>query len=477
MTKTLAPSEDFLQSLKQLVGPSGWQHPDDAARYLDDPRGYVRGKAALIVLPSNVEEVSEIVKLCAKSRIGIVPYGGGTGLVSGQIVPENDHAIILSLERMNAIRSIDPDNDSMVVEAGCILTDVQNAAQDANRLFPLSLASEGSCRIGGNLATNAGGIQVIRYGNARDLCLGIEAVLPDGTIYNGLSPLRKDNTGYDLRHLLIGSEGTLGIITAASLKLFPKPQSSSTAFCALPSPSHAISLLNFCREAMGDTISAFELMCSEGMDVLAQHFPKERHPFNGEYSWFALIEIAGSPGIEEKFETVLMEAFENELLLDSVIASSSAQSQALWRLRELMADANKLGGVFCSSDTSVPKNRVDDFIQMTDAAILELNPDLIINKYGHMGDGNLHFNVFPPKGVGKDEFMEANPTTQEDVRRIINDMTHQMHGSISGEHGIGRLKTADLQRYGDPVKFAVMKSIKMGLDPDNIMNPGAIFSN
>ncbi|MFK5980917.1 MAG: FAD-binding oxidoreductase [Rhizobiaceae bacterium] len=471
------PSEEFLNSLKELLGSTGWREGEDAARYLEEPRGNFRGKAALIVLPASVEEVSEIVKLCATARVGIVPYGGGTGLVAGQLSLENGHSIVLSLERMNKIRSIDVNNDSMLVEAGCILADVQRAALDENRLFPLSLASEGSCRIGGNLATNAGGIQVVRYGNARDLCLGIEAVLPDGSIYHGLAPLRKDNTGYDLRHMLIGSEGTLGIITAASLKLFSNPRNTATAFCAVPSPSHAISLLKFCREEMGETISAFELMCDQGMKVLASHFPQEQNPFKGEYSWFTLIEIAGPTGINDRFETMLMSAFENELLLDSVIASSSAQSQALWRLRELMADANKLEGAFCNSDTSVPKSQVDVFIEETDAALLALNPGLRINKYGHMGDGNIHFNIFPPEGVGKAQFLTTNPTIQKDVRLVIDQKTHELNGSISGEHGIGRLKRNELQRYGDPAKLSAMKSIKAGLDPLGIMNPGAVFSD
>ncbi|PCI04301.1 MAG: FAD-binding oxidoreductase [Hyphomicrobiales bacterium] len=476
MPELQKPSEEFLNSLKELLGSTGWREGDDA-RYLEEPRGNFRGQAALIVLPANVEEVSEIVKRCSTARVGIIPYGGGTGLVSGQLSLENDHSIILSLERMNKIRNVDVKNDSMLVEAGCILADIQSAALDENRLFPLSLASEGSCRIGGNLATNAGGIQVIRYGNARDLCLGIEAVLPDGSIYHGLTPLRKDNTGYDLRHMMIGSEGTLGIITAASLKLFPNPQNTATAFCAIPSPSHAISLLKFCREEMGETISAFELMCAQGMKVLANHFPQEQDPFKGEYNWFTLIEIAGPSGIEEKFETMLMSAFENGFLLDSVIASSSAQSQALWRLRELMAEANKLEGAICSSDTSVPKSQVDQFIEETDAALLALHPGLRVNKYGHMGDGNLHFNVFPPEGIGKAQFLSTYPTIQKDVRLVIDKQTHQMNGSISGEHGIGRLKRNELQRYSDPAKLAVMKSIKAALDPHGIMNPGAVFSD
>lgn len=469
------PETGLLDHLKSIVGPKGWIAPADAGKYFADPRDRFRGSAALIVLPSTTGEVSQIIATCNETGTGIIPFGGGTGGVAGHMAIDGGSPIVLSTERMNAIRSVNIDDEIVVAEAGCILANVHGIAERNNRRFGLSLASEGSCSIGGNLASNAGGVQVLKYGNTRDLCLGIEAVLPNGSVLDDLKPLRKDNTGYDLRHLLIGSEGTLGIITAAALKLSPRPHETVTFICAIPSPAAAIALLHSIRDRLGDTVTAFELMSGFGIELATKYFKTLRDPFDRRHDWYALVDVEGYRGIRDHLEYLLNQEFERETIADAVIAASENQTRSLWQLRELAYEYNQKEGAICSSDTSVPISRIDAFIRQTDEAVRSLDPDLRCNRYGHIGDGNIHFNIFPPQGVSKRSYLHSHPDIAETTRMLINETTRNCGGSISAEHGIGRLKIADLETYADPTKLAMMRAIKQAIDPNRIMNPGALF--
>lgn len=469
------PDAQGFADLKAIVGATGWKTGADMERYFEDPRGRFTGQAALILLPENTAQVSEIVTYCNAAKIGVIPYGGGTGVVAGQLSIDSPSAVIVSLERMNRVHDISVEDGVMVAEAGCILQDIHDKATDQDLMFPLSMASKGSCCIGGNLATNAGGIQVLRYGNARDLCLGIEAVLPDGSILNELSPLRKNNTGYDLRHLLIGSEGTLGIITAATLVLKPVDPESVTAFCALRSHRDAVQVYKQLRKSLGDCMSAFELMSGFGVDLVRYHFPKLPAPFSEKYPWHLLLQFDGPVGLTQKVEEGLTSFFEQDLMLDAVVAQSQSQSEDLWALRENTPETNRLTGAFCNSDTSVPINRIADFVTQTEDALRAIHSGLRINSYGHIGDGNIHHNVFPPEGIVKADFVKAHPEIIDAVRMAINEVTHQNGGSISAEHGIGRLKTDDLKTYATATKYAALGVIKAALDPNNIMNPGVLL--
>lgn len=470
------PDAQLLAEIKHVVGDAGWLDIKDAQRHLDDPRGRFQGRGCLIVLPNSTEQVAAIVRLCKAAKTGIVPYSGGTGVVAGQLSIDSDNAIILSLERMNKVREISRDDSVMVVEAGCILENIHSAAQDHGMMFPLSMASKGSCCIGGNLATNAGGIQVLRYGNARDLCLGIEAVLPCGTILNELSPLRKNNTGYDLRHLLIGSEGTLGIITAASLVLKPVDPETATAFLAIKSPAHALTVYKQIKGHLGDAISALELLSGLGLDLVTSKFPTLRNPFENGCDWALLLEATGPLGIGERLEAALADCLETDLVLDAVVAQSQSQRDSLWALRENTPEANRMAGAFCNSDTSVPISKVDVFIADTIKSISGIHPDVRINSYGHIGDGNIHHNVIPPAGETKAGFMASNPGIIDAVRMAINETSHHHGGSISAEHGIGRLKTHDLETFADKARYDAIRRIKVALDPNNIMNPGVLIN-
>jgi FAD/FMN-containing dehydrogenase len=344
-------------------------------------------------------------------------------------------------------------------------------------IFPLSMASKGSCTIGGNLATNAGGIQVLRYGNARDLCLGIEAVLPSGDILSELDPLRKNNTGYDLRHLLIGSEGTLGIITAATLVLKPQDPETVTALCAIASPAQALKVFETFRKELGESLSGLELLSDFGLRLVNTHFPALKNPLAEPDDWYLLAEISGQTGTRDRVESVLAECMEAGLLGDAVVASSEAQRAKLWELRETTPEANRLSGAFCNSDTSVPISKIDRFVTETEAAVKAVHPGLRINSYGHIGDGNIHHNVFPPEGIPKPDFIAGNPGIIDAVRHAIDEVTVRCNGSISAEHGIGRLKTGDLKAYGSSEKLQAIRQIKAALDPNNIMNPGAILAS
>ncbi|MEM7060910.1 MAG: FAD-binding oxidoreductase [Pseudomonadota bacterium] len=470
-----APSADDISLLASITGPTGVREGEAAAPYLQDPRDQVQGQAAIVLRPQSTSQVASIVRHCAERRIGIVPHGGGTGLVGGQTQPTGVAPVIVSLDRMTAIRAVVPEENALIAEAGVILADVQAAAERAGRLFPLSLAAEGSCRIGGNLSTNAGGVQVLRYGNARDLCLGLEAVLPNGEILQGLKTLRKDNTGYDLRHLLIGAEGTLGIITAAALKLFPRPGATVTAMLAVRSPTDAVDLLSFLRDELGDAITAFELIQARGVDFLNAHHEGVVDPLDDPPEWRVLVEVIGptESGLEDRVEASFAVAFEKGLATDGVLASSEAQRQQMWWLRETIPEANRKVGAVSNHDISVPIGRIAAFIDDGITAIEKIDPSLRINCFGHLGDGNLHYNVFPAEGRRRDDYVNRRP----EIKTAIHDLVHAHGGSVSAEHGIGRFKTEDLVKYGDPAKLAAMRAIKDALDPNGIMNPGAVLAS
>lgn len=458
---------------ERLAGalPPGTVHPL-SARYAAEPRGRFTTRAGIVATPASVAEVAEIVRFCGAASVGIVPFGGGTGLVGGQIMEDGPAPVILSLERMNRIRSIDTVEDTAIAEAGATLAAAQTAAADADRLFPLSIASEGTATIGGILATNAGGTQVLRYGNARALCLGLEVVLADGSVWHGLTPLRKDNLGYDLRDLLIGAEGTLGIITAASLRLFPRPRLVASALLAVPDPDAALALLSRARGGLGDAVTACELMHRQGLDFVAQTLPGVRLPFADPPEWSVLIE-AGAPAgfdIETAFEAIVADAIAAGEVTDGMIAQTGAQRARFWALREAIPEANRRIGAVSSHDIALPLSALPRFIRDATAAVAALGP-FRINGFGHVGDGNLHFNVFPPDG----ETRADHEHRRTEIRQTVHDMVHGLGGSVAAEHGVGRLKTGDLARYGDPAKLAAMRAIKAALDPGGILNPGAVL--
>lgn len=462
---------DFLTALAATLPEGSLRAPEP--RDLDEPRGRWQGRAGAVARPRNVAEVAQIVRACAAARVGIVPMGGGTGLVGGQVMAEGPLPLILSLERMAALRGAYPSENVLVVEAGMVVATAQAEAEKIDRLFALSLASEGSARVGGVLATNAGGVNVLRYGNARDLCLGIEAVLPDGSVFNGLKRLRKDNTGYDLRHLLIGAEGTLGILTAAALRLFPRPATVATALLAVPSADGALRLLAMAEARASGMISAFELIHRQGLEFLAEVMPEVTVPLSPLSDWMVLVELglpAGFENAEALMAGLLDEAMEAGLVGDGVVAHSAAQRAGLWRVRESLPLANRKVGAVSSHDISLPLSQVPVFIPRATAALLALG-DFRINCFGHLGDGNLHYNVFPAPGRDKADYAAQ----REAVKRLVHDMVHEMGGSVSAEHGLGRLKVGDLERYGDPAKLAAMRAIKAALDPLGIMNPGAVL--
>lgn len=470
---TYAPADaDFAATLSTLLPPGVLCSPEP--RYQEEPRGRYRGQVGILAKPGCVSEVALLLRTANAARVPVVPYGGGTGLVGGQVKPEGTPPLVISLERMNRIRAVYPQENVLVAEAGAILADVQQAALDQRRLFPLSLASEGTAQIGGNLATNAGGVNVLRYGNTRDLCLGLEAVLPSGEIWNGLTRLRKDNTGYDLRNLLIGSEGSLGVITAAALKMAPLPACQGVAVIVVPSPEAAIALLALARDQLGEAVSAFELLHRQGLEFLSEHLPQLRQPFERAPEWSVLVDVGLAQGGDPvaALTTMFERAAEAGLAQDGVIAQSEAQAQALWAVREFIPEANRLVGSVSSHDISVPISEIPAFIARGAEVIAGLGQgDMRINCFGHLGDGNLHYNVFPAKGRSRSDYQEL----REPVKQAVHELVHSMGGSFSAEHGVGRMKVADLQRFGDPVKLAAMGVIKQALDPNGIMNPGAVL--
>ncbi len=441
-------------------------------RYLEEPRGLFQGQGGLLVAPGSVQEVAEVVRACARGRVGLVPYGGGTGLVGGQVAPRGPAPVILSLERMRALRAVYAQENVLVAEAGATLAEVQAAAEAAGLLFALSLASEGTAQIGGLLSTNAGGVNVLRYGTARELCLGLEAVLPNGEIWHGLRRLRKDNTGYDLRALLCGAEGTLGVITAASLRLHPRPARLGTALIVVPDPAAALALLALARGQLGEAISAFELISGVGMGFLAETDCPARAPFGEPPDWAVLIELGQGPGSDP--EGALLALFEaamdKGLASDGVVATSGAQRARLWAMREQIPEANKRIGSVSSHDISLPLSAIPEFLQRAGAAIAAIGR-FRVNAFGHLGDGNLHYNVFPPRGAERAAFAGQ----RDAVREAVHGLVAEFGGSFSAEHGVGRLKVAELARYGDPARLGAMRAIKAALDPAGIMNPGAVL--
>ncbi|OOY15180.1 FAD-binding oxidoreductase [Thioclava sp. DLFJ4-1] len=462
-----AADESFVETLRDAVPGLSLGAP--GASYLEEPRGRYHGLGGVLVKPTSTEEVAAVLKHCHAAGVAVLPYGGGTGLVGGQITEDGPAPVILSLEKMNAVRAVT--GHVLEIEAGATLFEAQQAAEGAGRLFPLSIASQGSARIGGVLATNAGGVNVLRYGNARELCLGVEAVLADGTVISGLKHLRKDNTGYDLKDLLIGSEGTLGIITAATLRLFPRPAAVGTAMMVVESPAAALELLELAEARMPGCVSAFEMISGQGLRFLDEVGPEVHQPFEARPDWSVLIEIGLPEGLAP--EEALAELFEaaEGLVSDGVIASSESQRAQMWTLRESLPEANKRIGSISSHDISLPLPKLAAFIEEARDALLDLG-NIRINCFGHVGDGNLHFNAFPAEGRDRKEYENLRRAIPETVYNLVD----RFGGSISAEHGIGRLKVGDLERYGDPGKLAAMRTIKAALDPKGILNPGAVLA-
>jgi FAD/FMN-containing dehydrogenase len=468
------PSKKVIARLTEIVGPANAiADPAAQAPYLKEWRDLYTGQTPLVLRPGSADEVARIMAVAHENAIGVVPQAGNTGLVGGQIPSEAGTEIVVSVERLNRIRSIDPAGASMIAEAGVTLAEAQAKADGHERLFPLSMASEGSCRIGGNLATNAGGVAVLAYGNARALALGLEVVLPDGRIWDGLKALEKDNTGYDLRDLFIGSEGTLGIITAAALRLFPRPKEKETALAALPTLDAALTLLASARDEAGPELTAFEFMCELSLDMVVRHVPGTRLPFDAKHPWYALIEIsslAADGSGARVLERLLAQATEKKSISDAVIAGSLTQSQELWKLRESISGAQKPEGGSIKHDVSVPVTAIPEFIRRADAAVARLCPGARPVPFGHAGDGNVHYNVSQPLTMEKPRFLAL----WEPMSRAVHDVATSLGGSISAEHGIGRLKRAELARVKSPVELDLMRRIKAALDPKGIMNPGKV---
>ncbi|MDR2788851.1 MAG: FAD-binding oxidoreductase [Candidatus Accumulibacter sp.] len=468
-------TENLADALAAIVGPAQVLTVDgDMAPYLGDWRGRYRGVARCVVRPGNTAEVSAVVRACAEAGTPIVPQGGNTSHCGAGIPDTTGRAVLLSLSRMNAIRAIDTANDTITVEAGCILQTVREAASAVDRLFPLSLAAEGSCQIGGNLATNAGGVQVLRYGNARELTLGLEVVLPSGEVWEGLRGLRKDNTGYDMKQMFIGSEGTLGIITAAVLKLFPRPRAAATAWLAIASPRAATSLLSELRARFDTALTACELISDVSLGLVEKHIRGARAPLAGS-PWHLLVELSG-PGEDEalraSLESFLERALEGGGITDAVVAQSGEQAKRLWTLRERISEAQKIEGVSIKHDISVPVSRIGEFLDRAGAALEAAYPGIRIVAFGHVGDGNLHYNQSRPEIGENTAFIAATPQ----VNRIVHDIAHVLGGSISAEHGIGQLKREELRRYKSAVELDMMRAIKRAIDPQGIMNPGKVLS-
>ncbi|MFJ1301801.1 FAD-binding oxidoreductase [Pseudomonadota bacterium AL_CKDN230030165-1A_HGKHYDSX7] len=467
----------LLTDLQSLLGPSHVLTGADAEPYLQDWRRRYRGRALAVVRPGSTDEVAAVVRACLAHGAPIVPQGGNTGLCGGATPDDTGAAVVVSTARLNRVRAIDTDNDTMTVEAGCVLQAVQDAAEHAGRLFPLSLAAEGSCTIGGNLATNAGGTQVLRYGNARELVLGLEVVTADGEVWHGLRGLRKDNTGYDLRDLYVGSEGTLGIITAATLKLFPLPVASCTALLTLDSIDDAVELLSRARAGFGASLTGFELMAGDCLQAVVKLFPQQRLPFEGDATrspWFALLELSDSESethARERFEAVLGAAIEDGLVTDAAIAANLAQSQAIWHLRESIPLAEAELGKAVKHDVSIPISSIARFVHTTNAALQARFPGVRNVIFGHLGDGNLHYNVARGPGQTEADLLALQPQVYDIVHRSVLDFA----GSISAEHGVGQLKRDELPRYKSEIELDLMKRIKRALDPNGLMNPGKVL--
>jgi len=465
---------EVLERIRAVVGPKGCiVDAEEMAPLLKSWRDNWRGRVPMVVRPASTDEVAEVVRICHETGTPIVPQGGNTGLTGGSQPHDDGSEIILSTSRMNRVVEVDLANDTMTVEAGCILAEIQRQAAEHGRLFPLSLAAEGSCQIGGNLATNAGGTQVLRYGNARALVLGLEVVLADGRVWNGLKGLRKDNTGYDLKQVFIGSEGTLGIITRAVLKLFPRPSDVQTAFVAVPDPAAAVALLSRARNLVGEQVTTFELIQRICLELAVKNVPGVVDPLAEPHPWYVLVEFGGQgrPGtLREPVEQLLADGMEAGEVLDGTIAGSEAQGRALWKVRESIPEAQNHEGVSLKHDVSVPLSRIAGFIATATAELEARYPGIRVVAFGHIGDGNIHFNPAEPKGSPKGAFArELGP-----VNRIVHDLVVGLGGSISAEHGVGRLRMAEVRHYKSDVEMALMATLKAALDPKNILNPGKL---
>ncbi|MCF3640646.1 FAD-binding oxidoreductase [Rhizobium sp. TRM95111] len=448
--------------------------PETIAPYLVETRGLYRGTSPLVLRPGSVEEVSQVLRLATETRTAIVPQGGNTGHVAGQIPREGAADVVLSLSRLNRIRDVDPVGNILVADAGVVLADLQTAAEKAGRLFPLSLGSEGSCQIGGNLSTNAGGTAVLAYGNARQLCLGLEVVLPTGEIWDGLRRLKKDNTGYDLRDLFIGAEGTLGVITGAVLKLFPQPLGHEVAFAGLRSVDDALALFEMAARRCGPALTGFELMPRIGVDFTTRHIPGVRDPLQTRHAWYALIDVSTADAAEtaaRMIETLLAEGIEANLVENAVIAASEAQRRALWHMRESMSPAQRPEGGSIKHDVSVPVSSIPAFMAEADAAVLTAMPGARICAFGHMGDGNIHYNISQPVGADKQAFLGR----WREIAALVHGIVLKYGGSISAEHGIGQLKRDELAEIRTPIEIELMQRIKRSFDPAGIMNPGKVL--
>ncbi|MGF9693191.1 FAD-binding oxidoreductase [Rhizobium sp. 0TCS1.26] len=469
------PSPDLLSRFAAIVGDAhAVTDVDTLAPRLTENRGLYHGHSPMLLKPGSTEEVSQILKLASQTRTAVVPQTGNTGLVGGQTPSEDNTQLILSLERMNRIRDVDPIANVLVADGGCILADVQAAADAVGRLFPLSLGSEGSCRIGGNLSTNAGGTAVLAYGNMRQLCLGLEVVLPTGEIWDGLRRLKKDNTGYDLRDLFIGAEGTLGVITGAVLKLFPKPVGHQVAFVGLASPDKALALFERASNLFGPALTGFELMPRIGIDFTTRHIAGVRDPLPSRHDWYVLIDISTTDSAETAqtmVETLLEQGLEAGLVEDAVIASSVAQQKAIWHMRESMSDAQKPEGGSIKHDVSVPISKIPAFMAEAEKAVLAAMPGARVCAFGHLGDGNIHYNISQPVGADKAEFISR----WREINAIVHAIVLKAGGSISAEHGIGQLKRDELAQIRPEIEMDLMRRIKHSFDPAGIMNPGKVI--
>ena len=466
-----SPSPEALAALKAAAGNGGWtDDPSDIAPWLTEWRNRWKGNTPLMLTPRSTEEVARLVTICARHRVAIVPQGGDTGLVGGQI-PFGE--VLLSTRKLRAVRDVTPLDDAMTVEAGVTLLEAQQAAEAAGRRFPLSLAAEGTATIGGVISTNAGGTQVVRYGMMRDLVLGLEAVMPNGEIFHGLKRLRKDNTGYDLKQLLIGAEGTLGVVTAATLKLFPIMLSRATAVVGLESAHAAIELLARAKAETGGGVEAFELMKRIGVEFALKHIPDTREPLDSTPPWYVLIELAsGEPGAADAaLERLLGDAFEVGLIIDAAIAQNDAQRAAFWKVREEQSAAQKPEGGGWKHDVSVPVSRIADFLDEASAAVERFEPGARISAFGHVGDGNMHYDILCPPGVDHAAFIGRWMQGSE----VVHDVVARYNGSISAEHGLGRLKTEEARRYKSPLEVATMQAVRSAIDPLRIMNPAVLF--
>jgi FAD/FMN-containing dehydrogenase len=466
---------NLLDRLRAIVGERGLiidtreQQP-----YVNDWRDQWHGRAAAVVKPANIDELARVVTLLAQARVPMVPQGGNTSMCGGSVPDTSGSQVVINVSRLNRVREVDVANNTMTVEAGCVLANLQEFADQHGRLFPLSLGAEGSCEIGGNLSTNAGGTGVLRYGNARDLVLGLEVVLPDGRIWDGLRALRKDNTGYDLKQLFIGAEGTLGIITAAVLKLFPKPRSIVTALVAMDNPAASVALLSQLRESCGDRVSGFELMSRVCVDLLLRHIPGSRDPLSHRHQWYVLVELSDSAEgnqLETMLQDALEDAAEHEIIADAVVASSEAQRKALWKMREDIPEAQKIDGVAIKHDVAVPVSRVPDLIGLAGDALHRRFPGIRIVAFGHVGDGNIHYNCSKDEQQEAKEFLEQ----AQEVNHIVYEVVHSLGGSISAEHGLGVLKRDEIKRYKSEIEIGLMRSVKSMLDPHGLMNPGKVL--